>query len=62
MPLYEYGCTKCEHTFEIIEKYEDRKEKQDCPKCGQKSGEYLDKTHAFTYSLKRSFSRMRHGQ
>lgn len=62
MPLYEYECGGCNHVFETICKYEERKENQTCPECGKKRGKYLDKNHEFTYSLKRSFSRMRHGQ
>lgn len=35
MPLYEYQCTKCKHTFEKIQKFSDRPVKK-CPKCGAK--------------------------
>lgn len=33
MPLYEYQCKKCHHTFEKIQKFSDPLVK-DCPKCG----------------------------
>ena len=33
MPLYEYRCTKCGHTFEKIQKFSDP-HVSDCPKCG----------------------------
>lgn len=33
MPLYEYRCKKCHHTFEKIQKFSDRPVKK-CPKCG----------------------------
>ena len=33
MPLYEYRCKKCQHTFEKIQKFSDPAVKK-CPKCG----------------------------
>lgn len=33
VPLYEYRCKKCHHTFEKIQKFSDRPVKK-CPKCG----------------------------
>ena len=33
MPLYEYQCKKCNHTFEKIQKFSDPLVKE-CPKCG----------------------------
>ena len=33
MPLYEYRCKKCQHTFEKIQKFSDDPVKK-CPKCG----------------------------
>ena len=33
MPLYEYQCTKCKHTFEKIRKFSDPPITE-CPKCG----------------------------
>jgi putative FmdB family regulatory protein len=62
MPIYEYRCAKCEHVFEVIEKHENRVQKQDCPKCKKRSGKLIESPNSFNYSLGRSFSRMRHGQ
>jgi len=33
MPLYEYRCKKCGHTFEKIQKFSDKPIKK-CPECG----------------------------
>jgi putative FmdB family regulatory protein len=33
VPLYEYRCKKCKHTFERIQKFSDNPE-ADCPECG----------------------------
>ena len=33
MPLYEYRCKKCQHTFEKIQKFSDPPVKK-CPECG----------------------------
>ena len=33
MPLYEYQCKKCKHTFEKIQKFSDPEIKK-CPECG----------------------------
>jgi putative FmdB family regulatory protein len=33
VPLYEYQCKKCKHTFEKIQKFSDPPVKK-CPKCG----------------------------
>jgi putative FmdB family regulatory protein len=33
VPLYEYRCTKCGHTFEKIQKFSDP-QISECPKCG----------------------------
>jgi putative FmdB family regulatory protein len=33
MPLYEYQCKKCQHTFEKIQSFSDKPIKK-CPKCG----------------------------
>jgi putative FmdB family regulatory protein len=35
MPLYEYQCTKCDHRFEKIQKFSDKKITK-CPECGGK--------------------------
>lgn len=34
MPLYEYGCTACGETFEIIASLAERDQKAACPACG----------------------------
>jgi len=34
MPLYEYRCTACGETFEIIASLAERDEKAVCPACG----------------------------
>ena len=41
MPLYDYRCTKCNHTFEQFEKIDDRNKpsKKPCPSCGKKKVE-----------------------
>ena len=36
MPIYEYKCSKCEHQFEIIQRFSDNPP-ESCPECGQKS-------------------------
>ena len=36
MPIYEYKCSKCEHQFEIIQRFSDNP-LVSCPECGQKS-------------------------
>ena len=33
MPLYEYRCTECSRTFEVIQKFSDP-ELSDCSECG----------------------------
>ncbi len=35
MPTYEYECTKCNHTFEILQKMSDKPIAK-CPKCEAK--------------------------
>ena len=40
MPLYEYQCTKCKHTFEKIQKFSDPPVTK-CPKCGRKVEQLL---------------------
>ena len=32
MPLYEYECTKCQHRFEVIQKFSDPP-RDECPVC-----------------------------
>ena len=36
MPIYEYKCSKCEHQFEIIQRFSDNP-LESCPECGQTS-------------------------
>jgi putative FmdB family regulatory protein len=62
MPIYEYKCTSCGTEFEEIVKAVYRESDQTCPRCEKKCGKYLDRVQKFSYSLNRSFSRMRHGQ
>jgi putative FmdB family regulatory protein len=40
VPLYEYKCGKCAHTFEKIESYS-APETRKCPKCGAKAERVL---------------------
>ena len=37
MPIYEYGCEVCGHTFERLQKVSDDPI-TDCPECGDKGG------------------------
>ena len=34
MPLYEYECRNCEHSFEITQSFNDKPKKK-CPECGK---------------------------
>lgn len=34
MPIYEYECSNCHHTFDVIQKVSDEPVKQ-CPECAQ---------------------------
>ena len=36
MPIYEYACKSCEHTFDALQKMSDPK-LVDCPECGEPS-------------------------
>ena len=36
MPLYEYGCKYCDHTFEVWHGINARR-KRKCPECGRKN-------------------------
>ena len=36
MPIYEYGCKYCEHTFEVWQSVTSRR-KRKCPECGRKN-------------------------
>ena len=33
MPIYEYECGRCQHRFELIQKFSDKKVRK-CPECG----------------------------
>lgn len=39
MPLYDYRCLDCEHTFEKQVKLANADEKQECPKCAAMNSE-----------------------
>ena len=53
MPLYEFKCKKCKYKLDIIISYDERKVKQDCPKCKKKhTFLYQDKIHKSSYKLK----------
>lgn len=41
MPLYEYRCESCGHTFEILRGLREKDEDVICPCCGQKRAERL---------------------
>ncbi len=34
MPLYDYECVKCSHTFEVFYKLSEEGQDFSCPKCG----------------------------
>ena len=36
MPIYEYGCPKCGHAFDLIQKHDDPSTVP-CPECGAKA-------------------------
>ncbi len=40
MPIYEYECEKCQHRFEVLQKFNDRPLKK-CPKCGARVNKLL---------------------
>ena len=46
MPIYEYKCSKCEHQFEIIQRFSDNP-LESCPECGQKSVKKLVSAPSF---------------
>lgn len=41
MPLYEYRCRACGHTFETLRGINDKDEDVKCPACGKKQAEKL---------------------
>lgn len=48
MPLYEYRCNACDHTFELRQKFSDPPARE-CPKCG---GEVKKEITASAFALK----------
>ena len=46
MPIYEYKCSKCEHQFEVIQKFSDNPVKS-CPECNEKSVKKLVSAPSF---------------
>ena len=49
MPIYEYKCLKCEHQFEVIQRFSDNPV-ESCPECNTKSVQKL--VSAPTFRLK----------
>jgi putative FmdB family regulatory protein len=43
MPLYEYRCKSCEHTFEAIQKFSDRPLRK-CPECSGRLEKLISRT------------------
>jgi putative FmdB family regulatory protein len=37
MPIYEYYCLSCDHTFELLTSLSDSTKKKPCPDCGRKA-------------------------
>jgi putative FmdB family regulatory protein len=50
MPMYEYNCEKCNHQFELRQKFSDQPARE-CPKCGGKVEKMIS---ASAFSLKGS--------
>ena len=46
MPIYDYKCSKCEHQFEVIQKFSDKPIKI-CPECNQGSVQKLVSAPSF---------------
>ena len=46
MPIYEYKCLKCEHQFEVIQRFSDNPI-ESCPKCNKKSVKKLVSAPSF---------------
>ena len=44
MPIYEYQCPKCQHTFEEWVKASDSLGQEPCPKCGESSPRIMSQT------------------
>ncbi|MBW2038875.1 MAG: zinc ribbon domain-containing protein [Deltaproteobacteria bacterium] len=41
MPLYEYRCQACGHTFETLRGLQERDKEVVCPQCGERKAERL---------------------
>ena len=35
MPIYEYQCSKCGHVLEVLQRMDENRAGQNCPKCGE---------------------------
>jgi putative FmdB family regulatory protein len=46
MPIYEYKCSKCEHQFEVIQRFSDNPV-ESCPECNEKSVKKLVSAPSF---------------
>ena len=46
MPIYEYKCLKCEHQFEVIQRFTDNPV-ESCPECNDKSVQKLVSAPSF---------------
>ncbi len=46
MPIYEYQCNACEHTFDLIQKIADKPVKK-CPECGKNKAQKLVSAPSF---------------
>ena len=49
MPIYEYRCKKCDHSFEKLMRHNERDDTQLCPKCENKTKRIVSKS---SFSLK----------
>jgi putative FmdB family regulatory protein len=48
VPIYEFSCLGCRHTFEVFGRYESREQKQVCPQCEGTNTKALFSTFAVT--------------
>jgi putative FmdB family regulatory protein len=46
MPIYEYKCSKCEHKFEVIQRFSDHPV-ESCPECNKKAVKKLVSAPSF---------------
>ncbi len=37
MPIYEYACRDCHHTFEALTSYSEREARRACPRCASEA-------------------------